>query len=170
MCNVILSMPLSILKVLEDNIVGYVRNWFGLNNSSNRDIMLILRKMGGLGIMDPIAIYAAKKISSLLSVLNSDDPQTQHSARSSLNIHMEKRKVTRINDGSKDPNFAGFVVDEHGRVINGTRVNWPKSIWIELNDLCLCEGVSFELNMDNYTIVSSITLLCTITSSPITHM
>ena len=35
------------LKSLEDNIVKYIRNWFGLNKSSNRDIMFIPKKLGG---------------------------------------------------------------------------------------------------------------------------
>ena len=42
----------------------------GLNKSSNRDIMFILKKHRGFGVMDPTSIYIVKKISFLLSVLN----------------------------------------------------------------------------------------------------
>ena len=56
-------------------IVKFIRSWFGLNNSSNRDIMFIPRKFGGLGVINPTTTYIAKKISFLLSTLNSDDPQ-----------------------------------------------------------------------------------------------
>jgi len=147
---------MSTLKTLEDNIVKCIRNWFGLNKSSNRDIMFIPRKRGGLGIMNPTSVYIAKKISFLLSVLNSDDHQTKHSARSSLNMHMQKRKATKINEEVEEPNFAGFLVNEQGRVIKGTRVNWPKSVWIEFNELCIRERLSLETSVDNYNIVSSI--------------
>ena len=84
------TMSLSQLTVLEDEIVKFIRSWFGLNNSSNRDIMFIPRKFGGLGVINPTTTYIAKKISFLLSTLNSDDPQTRHSARSSLELHMKK--------------------------------------------------------------------------------
>lgn len=154
LCNV--SIPISTLKTLEDKIVSLIRNWFGLNKSSNRDIMFIPKKYGGLGIRDPTPLYIAKKISFLLSVLNSDDPQTQHCARSSLNMHMLKRKATRVDDDQGNANFAGFMVDEHGRVIKGSKVNWPKSIWIELNELCMREDLSLEVSADTYAIVSTI--------------
>ena len=154
LCN--LTIPIASLKSLEDNIVKYIRNWFGLNKSSNRDIMFIPKKLGGLGIMDPTSIYIAKKISFLLSVLNSDDPQTKYSARSSLNLHMHKRKASKVGDDDDGPTFAGYLVDEHGRVIKGSKVNWLKSIWIELNELCMGERLSLEMSNDNYTIVASI--------------
>lgn len=154
LCN--MSIPVTTLKKLEDNIVKHVRNWFGLNKSSNRDIMFLSRKHGGLGIMDPTSVYIAKKISFLLSVLNSDDAQVRHSARSSLDLHMRKRRATKTNDDFDGPCFAGFIVDEHGRVIKGSKVNWPKSVWVELNELCMRERLSMEMSNDNYVIVTSL--------------
>ena len=62
LCN--LTIPLASLKSLEDKIVKYIRNWFGLNKSSNRDTMFILMKLGGLKLVSwtPTSIYIAKKI------------------------------------------------------------------------------------------------------------
>ena len=119
LCN--LSIPIASLKRLEDNIVKHVRNWLSLNKSSNRDIMFIPKRRGGLGILDPIATYIAKKISFLLSVLNSDDPQTRYSARSSLKLHMRKRRAVELENGD-NLTFAGFEVNEHGRVIKESKV------------------------------------------------
>ena len=48
------TMSLSQLTVLEDEIVKFIRSWFGLNNSSNRDIMFIPGKFGGLGVIIPL--------------------------------------------------------------------------------------------------------------------
>ena len=69
---------------------------------------------------------------------------------------MHKRKATKVGNDDDGPTFAGYLVDEHGRVIKGSKVNWPKSIWIELNELCMREHLSLEMSNDNYTIVASI--------------
>ena len=71
------TMLLSQLTVLEDEIVKFIRSWFDLNNSSNRDIMFIPRKFGGLGVINLTTTYIAKKVWFLLSTFNSDDPQTR---------------------------------------------------------------------------------------------
>ena len=146
------TMSLSQLTVLEDEIVKFIRSWFGLNNSSNRDIMFIPRKFGGLGVINPTTTYIAKKISFLLSTLNSDDPQTRHSARSSLELHMKKRRVDKNNI---DSSFAGYCTDENGRLVKQCAVNWPKSVWIELNELCMREGLRLEMSGDEYVYISS---------------
>ena len=139
------TMSLLQLTVLEDEIVKFIRSWFGLNNSSNRDIMFIPRKFGGLGVINPTTTYIAKKISFLLSTLNSDDPQTRHSARSSLELHMKKCRVDKNNI---DSSFAGYCTDENGRLVKQCAVNWPKSVWIELNELCMREGLRLEMSGD----------------------
>ena len=89
----------------------------------------------------------------MLSTLNSDDPHTKHSARSSLELHMKKRKVVKNNHESS---FAGYCTDENGRLIKQCAVNWPKSIWIELNELCMREGLKLEISGDDYVYISSV--------------
>ena len=116
------TRSLSQLTVLEDEIVKFIRSWFGVNNSTNRDIMFIPGKFGGLGVINPTTTYIAKKTSFLLSTLNSDDPQTRHSARSSLELHMKTRRVDKNNI---DSSFAGFCTDENGRLVNsGCLYRW----------------------------------------------
>ena len=149
------TMSLSQLTVLEDEIVKFIRSWFGLNNSINRDIMFLPRKFGGLGVINPTTTYIAKKISFLLSTLNSDDPQTRHSARSSLELHMKKRRVDKNNI---DSSFAGYCTDEGGRLVKQCAVNWPKSVWIELNELCMREGLRLEMSGDEFVYISSLDL------------
>ena len=67
---------------------------------------------------------------------------------------MAKRKATKTNDHARA--FAGYKVDEHGRVTKGSKVNWPKSMWIELNELCMRECLSLEINGDDYVITNTI--------------
>ena len=87
------------------------------------------------------------------STLNSDDPQTRHSARSSLELHMKKRRVDKNNI---DSSFAGYCTDENGRLVEQCAVNWPKSVWIELNELCMREGLRLEMSGDEYVYISSL--------------
>ena len=114
---------------------------------------LFLENFGGLGVINPTTTYIAKKISFLLSTLNSDDPQTRHSARSSLELHMKKRRVDKNNI---DSSFAGYCTDENGRLVKQCAVNWPKSVWIELNELCMREGLRLEMSGDEYVYISSL--------------
>ena len=109
--------------------------------------MFIPRKFWGLGVINPTTNYIAKKISFLLSTLNSDDPQTRHSARSSLELHMKRRRVDKNNI---DSSFAGYCTDENGRLVKQCAVNCPKSVWIELNELCMREGLRLEMSGDEY--------------------
>ena len=83
-------------------------------------------------------MYISKKITFLLQCLNSDDPQTRFSARSSFHLHMSKRKA--IFHDMDDPElslFGNYEVDGEGRVIKKGKVNWPKSVWVEFNELCI---------------------------------
>ena len=91
--------------------------------------MFIPRKFGGLGVINPTTTtYIANKISFLLSTLNSDDPQTRHSTRSSLELHMKKLRVDKNNI---DSSFAGNCTDENGRLVKQCAVNWPKSLGLD---------------------------------------
>ena len=151
-CNI--TFPLKKLLDMENSIVDCIRNWLKLNKSSNRDIMFIPKSKGGLGILHPTTMYIAKKMSFLLQCLNSDDPQTRHSARSSFELHMTKRKA--INQScDEDVLFGQFRVDANGRVIKESKVNWPKSIWVELNELCIHESLKLEYYNDVYAMVST---------------
>ena len=66
---------------------------------------------------------------------------------------MHKREATKFGNDDDGPTFAGYLIDEHGRVIKGSKVNLPKSIRIELNELCMRERLSLEMSNDNYTII-----------------
>ena len=146
-----ITLSITKLDTFEDQIVSHVRSWFGLNKSSNRDFMFISKNNGGLGIINPATTYIAKKISFLLSVLNSDDPQTRHCARFSLDLHMNKRKVDK--DNSPDSSFAGYGTDGNGRLVKQCAVNWPKSVWIELNELCMREDLTLDCMRDDFVII-----------------
>ena len=90
----------------------------------------------------------------MLQTLNSDDPPTRLTARSSLELHMSKRKVPRVSDRD-EPSFGGFQVDEQGRAIKSSKINWPKSIWVELNEILMREHLHLEDRGDEFVIVSS---------------
>jgi hypothetical protein len=134
------------LDKIEDAIVFYVRSWCGLNSSSTRAFMFCARSSGGLGLFNPRLIYYAKKLSFHLSALNSDDDQTRHTARRSLELHMNKRKCEQA-DLQQD-NFAGFITDNNYRVIKMSKVVWRKSHWIHLNELCCKLGIKLQLRED----------------------
>ena len=70
-----------VLDKLEDVIVSCVRSWCGLNNSSTRAFMFSPRSQGGLGLLRPLIMYYAKKLSFYLSILNSDGTQTRERER-----------------------------------------------------------------------------------------
>ena len=50
--------------------------------------------------------------------------------------------------------FGKFKVDANGRVIKVSKVNWPKLIWVELNELCIHECLKLEYYNDVYAIVA----------------
>ena len=59
---------------------------------------------------------------------------------------MDKNKI--------DSSFAGYCPDENGRLVKQCVVNWPKSDWIELNELCLREGLILEMSGHEYVYIS----------------
>ena len=70
--------------------------------------MFTPRKQTRLGILKPSTMYHAKRISFLLSVLNSDDQHEKAVARHSFALHTKKRKVSAA-DLDND-NFGGYSV------------------------------------------------------------
>ena len=94
------------LQDMESLIVNAVRQWLRLNKSSTRAFMFTSKKHGGLGILKPSTMYKAKKISFIISVLNSDDQNVRILARKSLELHMSKRKVPLVQE--EEDNFLGY--------------------------------------------------------------
>jgi hypothetical protein len=101
-------------------------------------------------------MYHAKKMSFLLSTLNSDDEQTRHTARTSLTLHLDKRKCRPATLDNEDNNFAGYATDDGYRLIKTSKVNWRKSPWIHLNELCAKLGVRLRCNADHQFVLSYI--------------
>ena len=123
------------LKNLEDKIVECIRSNLKLNTSSTRAHIFTPRREGGLGVIKPSTMYHAKRISFLLSALNSDDMQVKTAARSSLTLHMAKRKVPVTTD-TEEESFCGYKTKANGQLYKESKVNWSKSIYVELNELC----------------------------------
>jgi hypothetical protein len=136
-----LTFSVKKIKEMEDYIVRHVRGWLKLNKSSTRSFMFSPRHEGALGILNPSAMYSAKHLSFRLSVLNSDDQTVRHIARSSLSLHMTKRKVPQASGANS---FAGFQITPQGNLAKNSKVTWPRSDWVHLNDLCVREGVTLE--------------------------
>eukprot|EP00745_Piridium_sociabile_P024546 TRINITY_DN38897_c0_g1_i6.p1 TRINITY_DN38897_c0_g1~~TRINITY_DN38897_c0_g1_i6.p1 ORF type:complete len:597 (-),score=89.74 TRINITY_DN38897_c0_g1_i6:48-1838(-) len=146
-----LTFSVQSLKVLEDAVVKCARSWLQLNDSSTRSFMFTPRSEGGLGLSNPQAIYHAKHISFRLSVLNSEDAQVRETARSSLSLQMRKRKVREASPADEN-SFAGYQRTDEGILRKDSRVNWPRSDWVHLNDLCVRENVLLRKRPvdDNY--------------------
>ena len=140
------------LKDVENQIVRNVRDWLALNNSSTRSFMFLPRKEGGLGLLKPSSIYHAKKLSFLISCLNSDDQQVKMTARESMKLHMTKRKVPYV-EGTDDPNFGGYLLDEEGKLMKNCKVNWGRSEFVYLNELCVRLGIKLEFDGTEYKLV-----------------
>ncbi len=132
----ILHFSEKVLDEIEDEVVSSVRKWLKLNTSCTRSVMFLARRDGGLGILNPRTMYHAKKVAFMVKSLNSDDEQVERAARSSLELHMKKRKVNYIND-SETPQFAGYETDGNGKVIRHAKSSWGKSDFIDLNQLCI---------------------------------
>ncbi|KAL8581682.1 hypothetical protein ACOMHN_049238 [Nucella lapillus] len=130
------------MRLMEGCIVQHVQGSLKRNNSSTRSFMFTSRSEGGLSILNPSALYSAKHLSFRLSVLNSDDEQVRDTARSSLALHMQKRKVpeapTIVNA------FCGFQTSDEGNLAKTWRVTWPRSDWGHMNEVCAHEGVVCE--------------------------
>ena len=105
-----------------------------------------------MGISKPSSIYYAKRVSFLLSVLNSDDPQVRQSARYSFYLHMEKCKVDTVPEN--ELNFGGFGVSSNGRIIKQSAVNWARSDFVELNELSMRLKFQLEFKDDTFHIVT----------------
>ena len=141
------------LKTFEDEIISYARHWLKLNNSSSRAFFFVPRSKGGLGLINPKIAYYSKHLQFHLSVLNSDDPAVREAARSSLTLHMSKRKAVR---GRGDNSFAGYETSD-SKIVKNSKVNWPKSNWVHLFEMCHRENVQLrETSDDNYEYVHSI--------------
>ena len=132
------------LKTLEDEIVSYARHWLKLNNSSARAFFFVPRSKGGLGLISPKIAYYAKHLQFTLSVLNSDDTAVQTAARASLTLHMTKRKVTPDNG---ENSFAGYKVLDN-KLDKGSKVNWPKSNWNHVFEMCNRENIKLQKTAD----------------------
>ena len=69
-------------------------------------------------------------------------------------------KKSRVDKNNIDSSFAGYCTDENGRLVKHCAVNWPKSVWIELNELCMREGLrlepELEMSGDEYVYISSL--------------
>ena len=130
-----MNFPEKILRDLENKIVTFVREQCKLNTSSSRAYVFCPKKKGGLGLLKPSTMYHAKRVSFLLSVLNSDDSHVRAVARGGLHLHMQKRKVLQA-DPDED-NFGGYRVTGGMRIQKESKVNWPRSTFVELNELCM---------------------------------
>ena len=120
---------------IENTIVSYIRHWLELNSSSNRAFMFTPRSKGGLGMISPRSTYHAKKLSFYLDLLNSTDTQTRRIARKSLHLHLDKRKCQRASTATENC-FASYQTDNNYRLIKTGKVNWRRSQWVHLNELC----------------------------------
>ena len=74
-------------------------------------IFLLPGQKGGLGLINPRVEYHAKHMQFHLSVLNCDDPAVRHAARSSLKLHMTKRKA--VPTTTSENSFAGYVTEDN---------------------------------------------------------
>ena len=109
------------------------------------------KSAGGSGVISPrvYVMYYAKRLSFYLSVLNNDDPNVRQAARYSLKLHMEKRKAIPVHDDDC-PNFAGYVINNTGNIAKQSKVNWPKSIWVNLHEMCKRQHISLIKGDDKY--------------------
>ena len=93
-------------------------------------------------------MYKAKKISLIISVLNSDDQNVRILARKSLELHRSKRKVPLVEE--EEDNFLGYEVNDDYKVKPRTKSCWGKSQWIELNLLCAREKIQLVKRRGDY--------------------
>jgi hypothetical protein len=142
-CN--LHFSVKQLKEIEDEIVDKVRDWFKLNNSSTRGYFFCPRSKGGLGIPNPSVLYNSQHLSFMLDMLNCDDNLVQSAASKSLELHMTKRKIEKVD--ASISNFAGYHLNETNHFVKTSKVDWSRSMWVELNAECAREGV--RLNVHN---------------------
>ena len=109
--------------------------------------MFTNKKSGGLGLTRPHVAYYSEHLSFALSILNNDDPCVRDTARCSLNLHMQKRGVPESEPGENT--FAGYAVDLQGNKLKKTsKVNWPKSQWVHVFEMCKREGLTLRKRAD----------------------
>lgn len=125
--------------------------------------MFLPKCKGGLGLIKPRTVYYAKRTSLLISVLNSDDPNVRIRARENFRLHMSKRQVQYL-DPTDENNFGGYETDDGYRIIKKSKVNWPKSEFVELNELCIRLNMRMAMMHDKYYLVISndedVALMC----------
>ena len=136
------------LQDMESLIVIAVRQWLRLNKSLTGAFMFTPKKLGGVGTLKPSTMYKAKKISFIISVLNSDNQNVRILARKSLELHMSKRKVPSVEE--EEDNFLGYEVNDDYKVKPRTKSCWGKSQWIELNLLCARENIQLVKRRGDY--------------------
>ena len=123
---------------LETYIVDSVRDWFDFNRSTTRSFIFADKSSGGLGILHPRTQYYALRLAFFLSALNSDDMCTRHTAQSSLDLHLSRRKCLTAQPG--DEQFAGYAII-NGSLAKQSKVNWPSSQWVNLFEMLHREGI-----------------------------
>ena len=81
-------------------------------------------------------------------MLNSDDRCVRAKTRDSLKLHMSRRKIPMAEPGQGC--FAGYSVVD-GKLNKQSSVNWPKSFWVNIFEMCQREGISLRLRGDLFT-------------------
>ena len=137
------------INALENIIVENVREWVGLNSSSTRSFIFTPRSRGGLGVPNPRILYYAKHIAFYFSMLQCNDPVVKHIANESLKLHCDKRKTLSCDDND-EYSFAGYKTDARGNFTKESRINWPKSQWQHLSEMCAREKVQVTANNDRF--------------------
>ena len=145
MCISLLNFPMpnllfleKDLAYLENQIVDGVRLALSLNQSTTSCYFFIPKSQGGLGILSPKLLYYTSHLCFYLNCLNSNDINVQNTARQSLHLHMSKRKAVLA--GDDEQSFGGYLVED-GKIKKGSKVNWPKSDWQHLFEMCQREGI-----------------------------
>ena len=135
------------LTYIEDTIIKHVREFLSLNKSSTRSYVFLPKSKGGLGILNPRIMYYSIHLAFYLSVLNSNDPNVEHTAKSSLYLHMNKRKVAVAEPNEE--NFAGFLVQDN-KLVKTSKAIWPKSDWQHIFEMCQREGIELVKHHDHF--------------------
>ena len=101
---------------------------FGLNHSTTVTSCFQSKQNGGLGIRKPSIVYRATRISHLLAMLNHVEENFCFVARNSLQLDMNKHRVSRT---TNENSFLGFKQKENGTLDThikggfGASSDWP---------------------------------------------
>ena len=167
----------NVLSEMNNKTVSLVRKWFALNTHSTRDIIFHPQQEGGLGVPNVSWIYISMRVSHLLCMLNNDDRDVRELARSSLFLHLRRRKVPLARES--EPHFLGFKRKPSGKLDTRSPGFGVSSDWPDLNDLCIQAGVSLEwARSDSETVEVSVDIItdpltsvrATVTYSGHTHL